>query len=255
VKEENQFSLNGASSKRQILSRRLKMKKKLTLVLLAFTFVSFLFFGANQSQAYTLGFYNISNNNATDAATGESQLFVDVNPYGINQVEFYFYNKGLLASSITDIYFDDGSLLSISSIINGSGVDFKQGASPGDLPSGNTANPAFVASSGFTADSQPPAQPNGVNPDENVSIIFDLQTGKTFSDVLAALALPDPHFTIDPITGKPIDHWLRIGIHVQGFEGGGSESFVNNPVPLPAAAWLLGTGLLGMAAIRKRIKK
>ena len=28
-----------------------------------------------------------------------------------------------------------------------------------------------------------------------------------------------------------------------------------NPVPVPAAAWLLGSGLLGIAALRRRFKK
>ena len=57
-----------------------------------------------------------------------------------------------------------------------------------------------------------PAQPNGVNPGESLGIVFDLIGGQAFADTIAALA----------------DGGLRIGIHVQGFEDGGSESFVNN---------------------------
>jgi hypothetical protein len=51
---------------------------------------------------------------------------------------------------------------------------------------------------------------------------------------------------------------LRIGIHVQSFGNGGSESFVNDPglppsiVPIPAAAWLLGSGLIGLAGVARR---
>jgi hypothetical protein len=58
---------------------------------------------------------------------------------------------------------------------------------------------------------------------------------------------------------------LRIGIHVQGFASGGSESFVNNPpappgggedppsaVPEPGVLSLVGFSLLGMLAVRRR---
>lgn len=49
--------------------------------------------------------------------------------------------------------------------------------------------------------------------------MFDLQSGLDCDDVLAALNLDGA------------DGGLRIGIHVQGFASGGSESFVNNPPP------------------------
>jgi hypothetical protein len=75
-----------------------------------------------------------------------------------------------------------------------------------------------------------------------LTIRFDLQIGKAYNDVLTALAL----------TSTNQDDWLRIGLQVQGFESGGSEQYVNNPVPLPAAAWLFGSALLGMAGIGYR---
>ncbi len=43
-------------------------------------------------------------------------------------------------------------------------------------------------------------------------------------------------------------------MHVINFESGGSESFVNNPVPVPAAVWLLGSGLLGLVGVARRRK-
>jgi hypothetical protein len=192
--------------------------------------------------AATLSFDCITNNIAGDCAIGESQLSVDVTSYSATQVLFEFNNTGLSASSITDAYFDNGSLLGLAFLIDADegsgdpGVDFTQGASPGDLPGGNNASPAFVATAGFTADSDPPTQPNGVNPGETLGIVFDLQGGGTFADVLSELA-----------SGE-----LRIGIHVQGFGTGGSESFVNNPIPIPAAVWLFGSGLLGLAAVARR---
>jgi hypothetical protein len=162
--------------------------------------------------------FNIScsNDNAANVATGSAQLFVRVSEGpGANQATFRFINTGPNASSITDVYFDDGSLLGLASIIDsGAGVDFSQFASPPNLPAGNDCTPDFEVTAGFLADSNPPTQPNGVNsPAEWLDITFNLQGGQSFDDVIAELS-----------TGA-----LRIGIHVQGFANGGSESFINDP--------------------------
>ena len=130
-----------------------------------------------------------------------------------------------------------------------SGVDFSPGASPGNLPSGNTVDPAFETTKDFLADSDPPVSHNGVNPGESLGIIFDLAgvvDGDetyygTYSDVINELNNGD----------------LRIGIHVQGFSSGGSEAFVNGGkttitelgVPDPGilhCAFLLGSGIIGL---------
>jgi hypothetical protein len=185
--------------------------------------------------ATTLGFDCITSNSATDCGIGEAQLSVEITAYGTNQVLFEFHNEGSDAASITDVYFDDGALLGIAEIINGTGVSFSQGASPGDLPGGNTVG--FDATVGFTADSDPPAQPNGVNPGEELGIVFDLQAGMDFDDVLDFLN----------------SGGLVIGIHVQGFDGGGSESFTNNnPIPEPGTLLLLTAGGIGVLARRRR---
>ena len=195
--------------------------------------------GVAGASATTLSFGAcVSNNLAADCATGSAQLAVTVaaGP-GASQASFTFTNTGPGASSITDIYFDDGTLLGIASIINGGpGVSFSQGASPGNLPAGNNASPPFDATAGFTADSNPPVQPMGVNPGETVTIIFNLMAGGTLADVLAELA----------------DGSLRIGVHVQGYASGGSEAFVNTPLPEPAASALLVAGLVGLALAGRR---
>lgn len=107
-------------------------------------------------------------------------------------------------------------------------------ASPPNLPSGQNAIPPFQVTSGFLAESVPAPSMNGVGPAEWVKIQFTLQGGQTINDVLTELTNGD----------------LRIGIHVIAFESGGSESFINTPIPEPATALLVGLGLLGLAARR-----
>ncbi len=177
-----------------------------------------------------------TNNNAGDVAIGFAQLSVEVSDAGGGLVDFKFVNAGPLASSITDLYWDDGSLLGISSVVSGPGTNFSQGASPGNLPGGNNCSPPFVASAGFSADSNPPTQPNGVNPGEFVTVRFSLIGGQTYADVISELD-----------SGA-----VRIGIHVQGFASGGSEGFVFVPglAPTPGAAGLFA--LAGLLAFRRR---
>ena len=93
---------------------------------------------ANPAAAATLGFGCITNNSPIDCTIAEAQLFVDVTDAGGGQVLFTFSNLGPASSSITDVYFDDGSLLAIALVSNSPGVDFSQLASPANLPGGAT---------------------------------------------------------------------------------------------------------------------
>ena len=197
------------------------------------------------AQAATLDFFCITNNSATDCAIGEAQLSVDVLDIGGNQVLFNINNNGPIDDAIVrQVYFDDGTLLGIASLVDSDegiggdpGVDFSVDASPPDLPGGNSISPAFNVTAGFLGDADTP-QPNvnGIGAGETLGIIFDLQAGMTYADVIDDLT-----------TGA-----LRIGLHVQAFTSGGSESFVNNPIPVPAAVWLFGSGLLGLIGIARR---
>jgi hypothetical protein len=172
---------------------------------------------AAPAQAFQFGFNNISGNSATNALAGQQQLFIDVTDstggsnLATNQVLFKFSNTGSQASSITQIYLDNGtSLKTMGAITNsGVGVDFSKATGNLNLPSGN--NVGFVSNFGLKANT--PVSQKGVNPSEWVSVLFNLDAGKTLQSVLAEIG-----------SGA-----LRFGMHVQAFANGGSEAFVNKP--------------------------
>jgi hypothetical protein len=203
-----------------------------TLVTVAATWL----LGSTPAPGLTLPFGCITQNLAGNCAIGEAQLTVEVTNPSALVVRFQFHNAGPAASSITDVYFDDaedGALFQLSLVLDQAPlVDFEPGATPGNLPGANQASPAFVTTDGFSADSEAPTQPSGVNPGESLGILFSLRPGSSFADVLAHLE----------------DGSLRVGVHVQGFAGGGSESFVS--VPEPGVLGLVGVGLLGLAVRR-----
>jgi hypothetical protein len=192
---------------------------------------------ASPAMADLFGFENITNNNAGDAAIGEAQLFVDVTAEGANQVRFTFQNTGPEASAIAGIYFDDGGLFSgIASISNVPGVNFAENGAPPVLPGG--VGPPVNFQVDFRLNATPPPPLNGINPNEQLSVILNLLAGQTFADTLAALQ-----------SGS-----LRVGLHVIAFDSGGSESFVNTTgvIPAPGALGLVLIGLGLISRIRSR---
>lgn len=155
-------------------------------------------------------------------------------------VNFVFHNNSgpaMGSVSITDIYFDDGTLLGISNVFNGTGVSFSRNATPGDLPDRSLLDPDFETTTGFSADSDsgpPGVSANGIQSGEELTILFDLRSGGLLSDIIRELN----------------NGTLRIGLHVQSFPDGNSNVMVN--VPEPASLMLLGLGSLVLARRRRR---
>jgi hypothetical protein len=194
--------------------------------------------------AVSYGFNAITNNNVVDVGIGESQLFVEVFERSGLAV-FKFSNVGRQASSITDIYFDDelgllGGIERPGPTSTDSGVSFSVGARPRNLPAGRSLLTKFIAD--FSVDSDPRVQPNGINPGEVLFVPFAYR-----GEITAVQRAINADL-------------LRIGIHVQGFATGGSESLITGnpnivPVPEPCSILLsmLGMGVVGALKRRKAL--
>lgn len=216
------------------------MKTNKLMQACAAVFVSLLF-GLAPAGAETISSWTLITNNGNGDIGG--QFSVTISDLGSNQVDFHFSNNVGVASSITDIYFDDvsvavlGSMLSLS---GSAGVSFAMDAAPPNLPGGNTIS----FSADYSADSNAPVLPKGINASsEYLDIVFSLVVGMTFDNLLAQID-----------SGE-----LLMGLHVQGIgTNGGSDSYVNggggtppNTVPEPALPLLMGLGLLTIYWIRR----
>jgi hypothetical protein len=219
-----------------------KMKTFRSIIRAGFASVILLTFTAHL-QANVIPFTRITANALDNVGV---QLSATVSIVDTSHVQFSFFNTSAIASSITDIYFDDGGvnmpsiLDNISSIANHN-TSYESDAQPANLPGGNNLTPAFSAKFSGQSKNQPPTIiTNGVNQStDSVDFIFLLKPSKTFSDVVDGLN----------------SGLLRIGLRVQGIpilDGTTSDSFINSgssSVPEPATIILLCLG--GLLLIRK----
>ncbi len=185
--------------------------------------------------ASTYGFTRITNNASQNIG---SQLSMTVTELAGDGAIFSFRNNVGTPSAVAQIYFDDtlGLLESMDlDSSSGTGVSFAQFASPSNLPGGSPY--AFSADYSFGATPPPPKM--GLSAaNEWVSFVgYWANANTSFSSLLDAIA-----------SGS-----FRAGLHVIsiGGEGGTSDSYISS-VPLPAAAWLFGSALLGFITLSNR---
>ncbi len=194
---------------------------------------------ANNAHAMMYGFDCFTNNNATNCNGTDSIFSVSVAESDPGEVTFTISHSDSLqpfdTGEITEIYFD-GATTELGMFISSNPMWNTAMVAPPELPSQNTANPAFVTDFQLDSDftGQTPDQPIG--PGEDLNIVFALND--TLANLLLAIDSGD----------------LRIGLHVRSIQIGtndSSESFVST-VPVPAAVWMLGSGILVMMGFRKR---
>jgi hypothetical protein len=185
---------------------------------------------------------------------------------GKQRVGFRFDNNSAISSSITDIYFDarpdTGSslLLNNISIIEGPDVFFSKSASPTTLPGGGMLTPRFDRTPEYSADSDSPISPNGINPNEWLKLIFTLKYNRTIDDVIAEIAAG----------GSCTENNLRVGIHIQSLPKDNygpcchthcccydSASAINctQPIPEPATMAVLALGIAALPLSNRRKRR
>lgn len=210
--------------------------------------VALLGFPANQAKADAFTFRACTSNDPVSVNIGIAQMSVTLSDLGSGQVRFDFFNAGAESSSLAQVYFDDGPFSGLGSLVDAddgvggdSGVDFSTASGSLNLPSGeNCPDGTFDATAGFKADPAGPVK--GVNPGEQLGIIFNLESGETFDDVESDLA-----------SGE-----FRIGIHVIAYDNGESETYVSGPsdggtiITEPTTLVIFGLGLLALGISRRR---
>lgn len=193
--------------------------------------VAQLLFASTSVLATTYSFVGVNANEVNVS----SQLSLDVTQVG-NSVDFKFINAlGGANVFIGTIYFDflGSNLFSSLDQTGQQGTVSFTGVTPStqNFPEGNSI--------GFTTNAEGDRNGGAAN-------------GINVGEYLIMTALLSPNANIDDLFANG---GLRVGLHLQGYASGGSDSYVNSPpnaVPIPAAGWLLGSALLGFMGLRRR---
>ena len=186
------------------------------------------------------GFSAITSNDPAGFASsaGETQLYMDVSPLSGGLASLVFTNTGPEKSSISQLFFDFAPELNLSlaAVNDGIGVDFEVSSrKPGNLPGGKALENVFI--SDLTVSAGNPAPFNGINPYESMELLMNYDGAY---DLFGALDNED----------------LRVGLHVQSFAGGYSESFIHlhssqETIPEPGTLSILLVGGFALRWLRR----
>ena len=178
------------------------------------------------------------------------QLFVDVYSGPVetaaNQTLFVIRNTGAIAPNarITSIYFDTPAGMTVNTLIDDDEADpngflagdidvnYASPATPGQPQGGLTNLGGF--NTVFSAEPDVP-QPNNtsINAGEYLGVLFDGTIGAGES-VLIAL------------------HLQSLPNNPDGSGTNQSDWYISAPIPVPAAVWLFGSGLIGLVGVARR---
>jgi hypothetical protein len=164
-----------------------------------------------------LGFKPVSRNERENDCPGETNFFMDITDIRERQLKITFYNQAPVPCTISDIYFADGDLFSISVQSARDSGEIRVPACSIAACTGDhqSAPDPYHDSSNYQATKRstddPEALQDGIKPNESLGIIFDLQAGTTLADVIGALC-----------TGK-----LNISVKLQGDTRGAGGLLIN----------------------------
>jgi len=196
-----------------------------------------LLLGAVTAGAETYAFNPIHYANNELARSVGGQLSMDVAASSEESVSLTFMNTGSVGSEIREIYFytsndlDPSAHITLSSIINGPGVNFndggRNGVNPSNLPAGSSLLPDYSVAT--AVDSR-----KGIDPGEYLTLTLDYA---------------DPHYDfIDMLQSGQ----LVVGIHAAKIQGVSSVSYLN-VIPEPTSVLLVGLTASSYVFVRRRL--
>jgi hypothetical protein len=142
----------------------------------------------------TLRFKPLTGNERESDCLGETNFFMDIIDIRERQLKITFYNRAPVPCTISDIYFADGDLFSISVQSARSSGEVRTPACSLAACSGDqqSAPDLYHDSSNYQAARRgaddAATLEDGIKPNESLGIIFDLQAGITLADVISALS-------------------------------------------------------------------
>lgn len=221
------------------MDRRHNVNRILCIIIISLT-VATVSAGLNSdSGPYSFAWVWDEEASAVNGTVGQQQLSFTVSE-AAGGISFRFTNIGDESCSLTGIYFESslGTLTELISIDDScEGVAFEQKSRPRNMPRWRKVDfepaPDMAFHSASQSDGQNGTSHNGIEPGEWLGITLATQAD------------------IDQIFRELDSQDIRIGIHVQAFSDGGSESFVN--IPDPATITILGFGALMLR--RKKQKR